>query len=117
MYPLVPFSELADLNPIVPLSRSEEHPFVAMEDLTPGRRYVTTGIRRALTGGARFAPGDTLFARITPCLQNGKIAQFDPTAPTPGFGSTEFIVLRSRRELNRHSFFICLQQIGCVVPP
>lgn len=96
MFPLVPFSELVDLNPAVPLSRSEPHPFVAMDDLTPGRRYVTHGTYRVLTGGAKFAPGDTLFARITPCLHNGKIAQFDPSASAPGFGSTEFVVLRAK---------------------
>jgi type I restriction enzyme S subunit len=48
--------------------------------------------------GAKFQNGDTLFARITPCLENGKtgFVQFLPDAQAVGFGSTEFIVLRSR---------------------
>jgi type I restriction enzyme S subunit len=48
--------------------------------------------------GAKFQNGDTLFARITPCLENGKtgFVQFLPDAKSVGFGSTEFIVLRSR---------------------
>src|SRR5262249_54152499 len=48
--------------------------------------------------GSKFMNGDTLFARITPCLENGKTAfvQFLPGATSVAFGSTEFIVLRSR---------------------
>ncbi len=47
--------------------------------------------------GAKFQNGDTLFARITPCLENGKtgFVQFLPDSHSVGFGSTEFIVLRS----------------------
>jgi len=49
-------------------------------------------------GGSKFRNGDTLFARITPCLENGKtgFVQFLATPDTSAFGSTEFIVLRSR---------------------
>ena len=48
--------------------------------------------------GSKFKNGDTLFARITPCLENGKtgFVQFLPTDETVAFGSTEFIVMRSR---------------------
>ena len=53
---------------------------------------------RVGNSGAKFQNGDTLFARITPCLENGKTAfvQFLPNADSVAFGSTEFIVLRSR---------------------
>ena len=50
------------------------------------------------TGGARFKGGDTLFARITPCLENGKIAQCDPEVQL-GFGSTEFIILHAKADV------------------
>jgi type I restriction enzyme S subunit len=48
--------------------------------------------------GSKFKNGDTLFARITPCLENGKtgFVQFLPTNDDVAFGSTEFIVMRSR---------------------
>jgi len=95
-FPLTTFGQLVELNPTVSLPRDETHPFVAMEDITPGYRYVRPSTVRKLAGGAKFAPGDTLFARITPCLENGKIAQFDPKARGSGFGSTEFIVIRAR---------------------
>jgi type I restriction enzyme S subunit len=47
--------------------------------------------------GSKFQNGDTLFARITPCLENGKtgFVQFLPDQKAAAFGSTEFIVLRS----------------------
>jgi type I restriction enzyme S subunit len=53
---------------------------------------------RTIASGARFQNGDTLFARITPCLENGKtgFVAFLPTDDTVACGSTEFIVLRSR---------------------
>jgi type I restriction enzyme S subunit len=53
---------------------------------------------RVGNSGAKFQNGDTLFARITPCLENGKtgFVQFLPRADSVAFGSTEFIVLRSR---------------------
>ena len=53
---------------------------------------------RVGASGARFINGDTLFARITPCLENGKTA-FVQCLPeeTAATGSTEFIVLRSKR--------------------
>ncbi len=54
---------------------------------------------REATSGSKFQNGDTLFARITPCLENGKTAfvQFLPDASTPACGSTELIVLRGRQ--------------------
>lgn len=94
-FSLRPLCELAEINPKIVLAKGIEYPFVAMEDLTPGVRFVRAQKRRLLTGGARFRGGDTLFARITPCLENGKISQYDPKSQF-GFGSTEFIVIRAR---------------------
>jgi len=53
---------------------------------------------RTGNSGSKFQNGDTLFARITPCLENGKTAfvQFLPDEKATACGSTEFIVLRSR---------------------
>ncbi len=53
---------------------------------------------RTGNSGSKFKNGDTLFARITPCLENGKIGfvQFLPSDQAVAFGSTEFIVLRSK---------------------
>lgn len=88
------FSDYVLLNPSTKLNRGVEAPFVAMEMITPGIKKVFPGETRLPVGsGSKFAPGDTLFARITPCLENGKIAQF--AGETPGMGSTELFVLRA----------------------
>ena len=46
-------------------------------------------------GYTHFADGDVIFAKITPCMENGKVALVPPLANHVGFGSTEFHVLRS----------------------
>ena len=49
------------------------------------------------TGGSKFCNGDTIMARITPCLENGKTAFVDVLEDGEvAFGSTEFIVMRAR---------------------
>ena len=59
--------------------------------------HVTEWKQRAFTSGSRFAVGDTLLARITPSLENGKTAFVDfLTDGETGWGSTEFIVLRPK---------------------
>jgi type I restriction enzyme S subunit len=66
-----------------------------MDVVKSGTRWVYPAQERPSIGsGSKFAPGDTLFARITPCLENGKIAQY--AGDRPGMGSTEFFVLRAR---------------------
>ena len=86
------------INPRVTVPRSGEKPFVPMGCLSNDSMLITDIESRAGNSGAKFQNGDTLFARITPCLENGKtgFVQFLPDAQAVGFGSTEFIVLRSR---------------------
>ena len=117
MFALTEFSELVEINPKVSLNRHSHHPFVAMEDVVPGRRYVRASAERPLSGGSKFDPGDTLFARITPCLENGKIAQFDPSGSTSGLGSTEFIVIRARQARTDPSFAYYLASTEWVKGP
>jgi type I restriction enzyme S subunit len=96
-------SDYVELNPRVPLVKGQLVPFISMDVITPGSRWVWPEEERPATGsGSKFAPGDTLFARITPCLENGKIAQF--LGHHPGMGSTEFIVLRARHNISDPAF-------------
>jgi type I restriction enzyme, S subunit len=90
--------QLADFNPPVKLKRGEVLPFIEMAALPTNNRYVTEIGKKEFTGsGARFEDGDTLFARITPCLENGKGAFVSGLGKgIGGFGSTEFIVLRAK---------------------
>ncbi len=86
------------INPRVTVPRDGEKPFVPMGCLSNDSMLISNIESRAGNSGAKFQNGDTLFARITPCLENGKtgFVQFLPDAQAVGFGSTEFIVLRSR---------------------
>lgn len=85
------------INPKVVVPRDGEKPFVPMGCLSNESLLVTNIESRTGNSGAKFQNGDTLFARITPCLENGKTGyvQFLPGPDAVAFGSTEFIVLRS----------------------
>ncbi|WP_444633246.1 restriction endonuclease subunit S [Cupriavidus oxalaticus] len=91
-------TDAVDVNPRVAVPRDGEKAFVPMGSLSNDSMLITGIESRGGNSGAKFQNGDTLFARITPCLENGKtgFVQFLPNADAVAFGSTEFIVLRSR---------------------
>ena len=85
--------DVVEVNPKdPPLSASA--PFVPMDAVEPGARWPTYYDERGSRGGARFRSRDVLMSRITPCLENGKVAQV-PRELVAGGGSTEFVVLRA----------------------
>lgn len=86
------------INPRVTVPRHGEKPFVPMGCLSNDSMLISDIESRTGNSGAKFQNGDTLFARITPCLENGKtgFVQFLSDADAVACGSTEFIVLRSR---------------------
>jgi len=90
--------ECVEVNPKVVVPRDGEKPFVSMGVLSNDLMSIGEIEQRAGNSGSKFQNGDTLFARITPCLENGKtgFVQFLPDARSFAFGSTEFIVLRSK---------------------
>ena len=91
-------NDCVEVNPRVVVPREGEKPFVPMGCLANDSMLITDVESRTGNSGAKFANGDTLFARITPCLENGKtgFVQFLGADHPVAFGSTEFIVLRSR---------------------
>lgn len=110
----MPFSEFVEINPKVKLEKGIEYPFVEMGMLTPRHRYIEgTRGRMFKGGGTKFESGDTLLARITPCLENGKIAQFVNNDGKVGFGSTEFFVFREREGVSDpgYVFYLSLSDI------
>ena len=99
------FTEAVEVNPHVDLKRGEVRPFVAMASVDPSVSTVSASELREFRGsGSKFDDGDTLMARITPCLENGKIARFRSSDGSPGHGSTEFIVIRGREEVTDNDF-------------
>jgi type I restriction enzyme S subunit len=92
-----PSSEAIEINPKTLLSDEEEHWYVEMADLSTGSMIIQNAVKKEGRSGSKFKNGDTLFARITPCLENGKTGFVDFMAEDEvGRGSTEFIVLRSK---------------------
>lgn len=91
----IPFSDAFSVNPKTILKRGYSYPFIEMAELGNSRDLYPEAFRPYEGGGARFASGDTLLARITPCLENGKIGRYIGVEDYPvAFGSTEFIVVR-----------------------
>ena len=96
------FSDAVRINPQVRMNRGDTYPFVDMASVNGDRKPAMASEQRDFKGGgSRFQRGDTLMARITPCLENGKIAQYVPTDSVgEAHGSTEFIVIRGRPEVS-----------------
>jgi len=96
---VVKASYAVEIDPQTKVPKEGEKPFVSMGSLSIDSMLIENVELRTGNSGSKFRNGDTLFARITPCLENGKtgFVQFLPSASAVAFGSTEFIVLRSRR--------------------
>jgi type I restriction enzyme S subunit len=92
-----PSSKAIQYNPRIRVDKNKEKPFVPMAGLSESSMQITQVETRTGNSGAKFQNGDTLFARITPCLENGKTGyvNFLATDDTVALGSTEFIVMRS----------------------
>ena len=92
--------DLIKLNPKLILKKGVLAPFVEMAALPTNEKFIhEIGQRKVIESGAKFQNGDTLFARITPCLENGKGGYVSGLPDeVVGQGSTEFIVLRARKK-------------------
>lgn len=101
-------AEVITINPKTKLVKEGEKPFVGMNGLSQGSMVIGGVIEKTGNSGAKFINGDTLFARITPCLQNGKTGyvQFLTSEQPVGFGSTEFIVLRESEYLSSEYIYL-----------
>ena len=105
-WPKVPFSEAVEVNPRRPVARGTLAPFVGMAAL-PAETWEVhpCRVRQVGSGGSRFTNGDTLFARITPCTENGKTGLVGGLSPeVVATGSTEFIVLSPRPSITLPRF-------------
>ena len=88
----VRFLDVVHLNPRISLEKGVEYPFVEMSNVVPCARKPEKDVFKKYLGeGTKFEQGDTIVARIEPCLQNGKGFQ---CSYKQGFGSTEFLVFR-----------------------
>ena len=89
------FGEKVCCNPTVKLKKRESYPLIDIDKINPGYKIVRSEetVEYMGQGGSRFQDHDILFARITPCLENGKVA-ISNTDGQKGIGSTELFVFR-----------------------
>lgn len=93
-------SDIAEFNPRESIKKGFVAKKVAMDKLQPFCRDVPEYEYTEFTGGTKFRNGDTIMARITPCLENGKTAKVNILEEGEiGFGSTEFIVFRAKENI------------------
>lgn len=93
--------EIANINPRESLKKGTTAKKVPMDQLIPFCRDIPTYQEAIYEGGSKFRNGDTIMARITPCLENGKIAKVNILNENEiGFGSTEYIVFRAKDNVN-----------------
>jgi type I restriction enzyme S subunit len=114
--------DLIDFNPSRKLSKGTNAPYLEMSDLSNNAFNPIRWNLRDYSSGTRFINNDTLLARITPCLENGKTAYITfLNDNVVAWGSTEFIVMRPKIDI--HPFFAyCLARytdfreyaIGCM---
>jgi type I restriction enzyme S subunit len=93
-------AELIEVNPWRRLRKGEIAPYLDMANMPTRSHIPEVVVDRPFASGTRFMNGDTLLARITPCLEHGKTAFVDfLEGGQVGWGSTEFIVLRPKEPL------------------
>ena len=97
--------EFIDFNPRLSIKKGEIATKISMDKLQPFTKQIPETGKASFTGGAKFCNGDTIMARITPCLENGKTAFVDILADGEvAFGSTEFIVMRAKKGISDPQF-------------
>lgn len=97
---LIQLNEIVDINPERNLKKGLTYKSFEMASLPTKNAIPTSYELKEYNGGMKFKNGDTLMARITPCLENGKAAYMNLLDDNEiAFGSTEYIVLSAKKEI------------------
>ena len=92
-----PLSDYANINPTRALRQGVVARYIEMANLPTKGSFPSDWSYKSYGGGCKFANGDTIMARITPCLENGKTAYIDFLEEQEvAFGSTEYIVISAK---------------------
>lgn len=98
-------ADFIEFNPRLSIKKGTMATKIAMDRLQPFTKRVPSTEQAEFSGGAKFCNGDTIMARITPCLENGKTAFVDVLEDGEvAFGSTEFVVMRAREGISDPQF-------------
>lgn len=100
-----PLIDYIEVNPRETIAKGYIAKKIGMDRLQPFCRDISEYELSEFTGGSKFRNGDTIMARITPCLENGKTAMVNILDKNEvGFGSTEYIVFRAKEGLTTPDF-------------
>ena len=102
------FLDRIELNPKISMKKGQLYPFVEMANVSTCYRSPDKVEKKAFNSGVKFQDGDTVIARITPCLQNGK--KFYCHGIGTGFGSTEYLVFRPKDDSVDNTFLYYFMQ-------
>ncbi len=97
--------DFMEFNPKIKLAKNTLARKITMDQLIPHCRDIHSWTYEPYSGGAKFENGDTIMARITPCLENGKHAYISCLDKGEvAYGSTEYIVIRGRKDISDNAF-------------
>ena len=113
------FGDFVEVQPRVTLEKGTPYQFIEMSDVEPLVKFVFPGCTRIWEGrgGSRFENDDTIFARITPCLEHGKTVKISRLKGGQGFGSTEFLVFRAKKDISDPDFVYYLSRSPVIRGP
>jgi len=104
--------DFMEFNPKVSLKKDTVARKITMDQLIPHSRDIYSWTYEPYSGGAKFQNGDTIMARITPCLENGKHAFISLLDENEiAYGSTEYIVIRERKGISDNRFVYYLTHV------
>lgn len=110
--------DIVEINPTESLKKGTVAKKIGMDVLQPYCRAIPFFSFEPYTGGTKFKNGDTIMARITPCLENGKTAMVNILDDNEiGFCSTEYIVFRAKNNITDIYFIYYLVTIDCIRNP
>lgn len=105
----VKFGDICEFNPKETIKKGTLAKKISMDKITPKSKFIGSYELDAFSSGSKFRNDDILMARITPCLQNGKISKVTILEENEvAFGSTEFIVLRANHDIADFDFLYYL---------
>jgi type I restriction enzyme S subunit len=112
-WPLIPISQVADINPrpdFGDISDNTAVSFIPMKCVEEeSGQFTPLGdkpLKEVKKGYTPFRNGDVLFAKVTPCMENGKAAVMKGLTNGIGYGSTEFYALRPKPAFTRRISFL-----------
>jgi len=103
-------TQVVEFNPSEKIKKGDEYTYLEMKELPESGMWCYSNHKKEYNGGAKFRNDDTLMARITPCLENGKTGYVNFLQNFEiAFGSTEYIIFRAKKEIFREYIYFLVR--------